>query len=74
MPYIESMALAFKTLAKMAIQKLASDPEMRQKAVKTAEVVAQEAGNIVKEKDKAHAAGKAFSRVMRNFNAPPKDP
>ena len=72
MPYIQGMALAFKTLAKLAIQKLASDPETRRKAVETAEVVAEEAGNIVRDKDKAHAAGKAFSRVMRNFNAPPK--
>ena len=73
MSYIASMSLALKTFAKFAIQKLTSDPETRRKAVETAQTVAEEAGNIVKEKDKARAAGKAFSRVMRNINAPPKD-
>ncbi|MEM7424780.1 MAG: hypothetical protein AAF441_01705 [Pseudomonadota bacterium] len=67
------MALALKNLAKLAIQKIASDPETRRKAVETARTVAEEAGNIVKEQDKARAAGKAFSRVMRNLNTASKD-
>ncbi len=67
------MALVLKTLAKVALQKFASNPETRKKAVDTAQAVAEEAGNIVKEPDKARAAGKAFSRVMRTMNAPQKE-
>ena len=61
------MVLVLKQLARLAAQKLASDPKAREKAVKTAQQVAKEARNISAEPDKARAAGKAFSKVLRTY-------
>ncbi len=61
------MVLALKHLAKLAAQKLASDPAARDKALKTAEKVAQQAKSIASEPDKARAAGKVFAKALRTY-------
>ena len=48
----------------MAAQRIASDPQAREKAIGVARVVAEEAKLIVKDDDRARAAGRSFRRAL----------
>jgi hypothetical protein len=61
------MAFLLRHLVRMAAQKIASDPQMREKAAKAARVVAKEASQIAREEDRALAAGRAVRRVFDRF-------
>lgn len=56
-----------RTLARFAIQKVASDPKARAKAEEAARVFADEAKQVAHEKDRAYAAGKAFRRTLNKL-------
>ena len=56
-----------KHLARVGLKKLVSDPEAREKAIKVARTVTEEAKQIAAEPDRARAAGKAFNRAVRTF-------
>ena len=58
------MSLLLRKLAQYVAQKAASDPEAREKALKAARVVVDEARKIAKEDDRAYAAGRAFRRAL----------
>ncbi len=59
------MSLLLRQIARYVAQKAASDPEAREKALKVAQGVVEEAKQITKEDDWAYAAGKAFRRAMK---------
>ncbi len=58
-----------KHLARVGIKKLMADPEAREKAVKVAQAVTEEAKQIAAEPDRARAAGKAFNRAVRTWKS-----
>ena len=61
------MSFLLRHIARYATQKLAADPRAREKAVKAARVVVDEARQIAREEDRARAAGRAFRRVMNRM-------
>lgn len=65
--YDPLMAFLLRHLARYAAQKIASDPQAREKAVKAARVVVKEAKTIAREEDRAEAAGRAVRRVFDRF-------
>ena len=58
------MSIPLHKIARYAAQKAASDPEAREKAVKIARGVVDEAKQIAKEDDRAYAAGRALRRAF----------
>lgn len=50
-----------------AVQKVATNPQVREKAGKVARDVVEQSKDIVKEDDPAYAAGKAFRRALDNL-------
>ncbi len=58
------MSFLLRHIARYAAQKLASDPRVKEKAVKAARVVAGEARQIARGEDRARAAGRALRRAM----------
>jgi hypothetical protein len=62
--YCAAMSVLLRKIARYVAQKAASDPEAREKAVKGARVVFEEAKQIAKENDRAYAAGRAFRRAF----------
>ena len=58
------MSLFFRHIARYAAQRLASDPEAREKTVKTARVLVDEAKQIARDEDRARAAGRAVRRAI----------
>jgi hypothetical protein len=61
------MSFLLRNIARYAAQKLASDPQAKEKAAKAASVVVGEAKKIAREKDRARAAGRAFRRAMNKL-------
>ena len=61
------MSFLLRHIARYAAQKLASDPRVKEKAVKAARVVAGEARQIARGKDRARAAGRALRRAMKKL-------
>ena len=61
------MSILLRNIARYATQKLTSDPEAREKAIKAARVVVGEAKQITRGEDKARAAGRAFRRAMKKL-------
>ena len=61
------MSFLLRHIARYATQKLAADPRAREKAVKAARVVVDEARQIAREEDRARAAGRALRRVMNRM-------
>jgi hypothetical protein len=61
------MSFLLRNIARYAAQKLASDPQAKEKASKAASVVVGEAKKIAREKDRARAAGRAFRRAMNKL-------
>jgi hypothetical protein len=62
--YCAAMSVLLRKIARYVAQKAASDPEAREKAVKGARVVFEEAKQIAKENDRAYAAGRAVRRAF----------
>jgi len=58
------MSVLLRQIARYVGQRAASDPEAREKVVKIARGVVQEAKQIAKEDDRAYAAGRAFRRAF----------
>ena len=61
------MSMLLRKIARYAAQKVASNPEAKEMAVKAARSVAEEAKQIAKEEDRARAAGKAVRRAYNKF-------
>ena len=61
------MALPVKYLLKLAAAKIAADPRVRAKAAQVARTAADEAKKVAREEDRARAAGRSFSRVLRSL-------
>ena len=61
------MSMLLRKIARYAAQKVASNPEAKEMAVKAARGVAEEAKQIAKEDDRARAAGKAVRRAYNKF-------
>lgn len=57
----------------MAAQRIASDPQARAKAIEVARVVAQETRLIVKDEDRARAAGRSFRRALNMLRDDKRD-
>ena len=58
------MSLFLRQIARYAAQRLAADPQARDKAVKTARVLVDEAKIIARDEDRARAAGRATRRAI----------
>ena len=58
------MSVLLRKIVRYVAQKAASDPGAREKVVKAARVVAEEAKQITKGNDRAYAAGRAFRRAF----------
>ena len=58
------MSVLMRQIARYVTHKAASDPEAREKVVKAARGVVEEAKQIAKENDRAYAAGRAFRRAF----------
>jgi hypothetical protein len=58
------MSVLLRQIARYVAQKAASDPEAREKVVKAASGVVEQAKQIAKEDDRAYAAGRAFRRAF----------
>ena len=61
------MTFLLRHIARYAAQKLASDPRVREKAVKAARAVVGEAKQITRGEDRARAAGRAVRRAMNKL-------
>jgi len=58
------MSVLLRQIARYAAQKVASNPEAREKVVKAARSVFVEAKQVAKEENRAYAAGRAFRRAF----------
>jgi len=56
--------MLLRQIARYVAQKVASNPETREKLVKAARGVVEETKQIAKEDDRAYAAGRAFRRAL----------
>ncbi len=65
------MAFFLCHIARYAAQKLASDPQVREKAATAARVVVGEVRQIARRDDKARAAGRAVRRAMNKLQGDP---
>lgn len=65
--YTDPMAVWLNRIARYAARKIASDPQARDKAVRTARTVADEAKTIARDKDRARAAGRSVRRAMNKL-------
>ncbi len=61
------MSFLLRHIARYAAQKLASDPQVREKAAKAARVVVGKARQIAREPDRARAAGRAVRRALNKL-------
>ncbi len=61
------MSIFLRQIARYVAKKAASDPQAREKMVKTARLAVDEVRQVAREKDKAYAAGKAFRRAFEKF-------
>ena len=61
------MSVLLRQIARYVAQKAASDPKAREKAIKAARGIVEEAKQIAKEDDRAYAAGRALRQA---FNKP----
>ncbi len=61
------MSFLLRHIARYAAQKLASNPQAREKAAKAARVVVGEVRQIARGEDRARAAGQAFRRAMNKL-------
>ncbi len=61
------MSFLLRHIARYAAQKLASNPQVREKATKAARVVVGEARQIARGQDRARAAGRARRRALNKL-------
>lgn len=61
------MSPLISRLAREAFRRLAADPRVRAKAAEVGKVVADEARTVVREKDRAYAAGRSVRRAMKRL-------
>jgi hypothetical protein len=61
------MSFLLRHIARYAAQKLASDPQARDKAVKAARAVVGKAKQIANGEGRAHAAGRALRRAINKL-------
>ena len=61
------MSFLLRHIASYVAQKLASNPQAREKAARVARVVVGEAKQIARREDKARAAGRALRRAMNKL-------
>ena len=61
------MSFLLRNIARYAAQKLASDPQAREKAAQAARIVVGEARQIARGEGKARAAGRALRRAMNKL-------
>ncbi len=61
------MSFLLRHIARYAAQKLASDPQAREKAAKAARVVVSKARQIASDEGRAHAAGRALRRAINKL-------
>jgi hypothetical protein len=61
------MSFLLRHIASYVAQKLASNPQAREKAARVARVVVGEAKLIARREDKARAAGRALRRAMNKL-------
>ncbi len=61
------MSFLLRHIARYAAQNLTSNPRVKEKAVKAARVVADEARQIARGEDRARAAGRALRRAMKKL-------
>ncbi len=61
------MSFLLRNVARYAVQKLTSDPRVRETAAKAARAVADEASQIARSEDKALNAGRAVRRAMNKL-------
>ena len=59
------MSFLFGKIARYIAHKAATDPETRDKAIRAARIVVEEARQIAKEDDRARAAGRALRRALK---------
>ena len=68
--YRAAMSMLLRQIARYVARKAASDPEAKEKAIKAAHAVADEAREIAKQDDRAYATGravrKAFDRLLND--------
>jgi predicted ATP-dependent protease len=62
--YCAAMSMILRKLAHYVAQKAASDPEAREKVLRAAGGVVEQAKQIAKEDNRAYAAGKAVRRAF----------
>lgn len=62
--YCAGMSVLLRQITRYVAQKAASNPEVRERAVKIGRGVVEEAKQIAKEDDRAYAAGRAFRRAF----------
>jgi len=58
------MSLFLRQIVRYAAQKLAANPRVREKAAQAARTAMDEAKQIAREDNKAHAAGRAVRRAI----------
>jgi len=61
------MSPIVRRLAQLAAQRLAQDPALRAKAADTARAALDEARKVVREEDRARAAGRALRRALNKL-------
>ena len=64
---IFAMSFPLRSIGRFAAQKLATDPRVRDSAVRAATVVVKEARQIAREQDRALAAGRAVRRAINKL-------
>ena len=62
--YPAPMSVLLRQVARYVAQRVASDPKVRERVVKAAGGVVEEAKRIAKDGDRAYAAGRAFRRAL----------
>ena len=67
------MSSILRHIGRYAAQRLASDPQARERAAKVASAVVKEAKQIAHEQDRARAAGQAVRRAMNKLQGNPPD-
>ena len=65
--YSSAMSVLFRQIARFAAQKIASDPQLRAKTAEAARHAVEEAKQIAREEDRAHAAGRAVRRALNRL-------
>ncbi len=62
--YGVAMSMLLRHITRYVTQKIASDPQAKEKAIKVAHGVVDEAKQIAKQEDRAYAAGRAVRRAF----------